>query len=142
MGIKPAGIRKHPNERVFYFVRLWTDRRIWRIEGYAKGTDTENRHRSRAIFGNLFPKACGTSNQFRAIQFTGGESGAIYKIGNAVAAAQQFVFFIWSDPSACKAGSKESRPEAIARTRKVMAGPGRIESGIDSAEEDLQIVVD
>jgi hypothetical protein len=53
--------------------------------------------------------------------------------------AQQLAIFRGMEKPRREAGAMQRGPEAVARTRKVKPRGGRIETGVDAAEEDGEV---
>ena len=75
-------------------------------------------------------------------QLVGTGGGAHHDVGYAETVGEQLLLLERIDQPGGETGKMDSRPEAIAGPREMVARRSGIEAGIDAAEEDPQVVCD
>jgi hypothetical protein len=81
----------------------------------------------------------GTGDQLRTGKIPRTRCGPLDKIRDAVAQIQKLALLVGRKEPLCKARLVEGGPEAIAGISEVVAHGSRVETGVDTAEENLQI---
>src|ERR1043166_2448619 len=138
MGVEPAGIWQHPNQSVAHPFGLRAYPGLRAIKGNPKSADTQNGYRPRSELPDLLLKSPAPGEQLLSAEFVGCGRGPSHEVGNAIAESQQLALFIRPEQAVGEARGEKRRPKPIARSRKMMAGPRRIEARIDAAKHNLK----
>jgi hypothetical protein len=107
-------------------------------EGGTVSAQPDKRYRSRPVTSNLGSKKPSAPRELAGGQLVGGGRSPVHQVGEPVAELEQLAILRWMEEARREARGMERRPEAVAGPGEVTAGGGRVQAGIDAAEEDFQ----
>lgn len=142
MGIQPTGIGQHPAPGAADRFILPSELRIGAIEGSSIRADSENRDDSWSISSHLPLQSPRATTQIIGTQLTGGRGCMGHDIGNPKAQWQKLALVERGKLPIRESRPMQRRPETIAGPRKMVARGGRVQAGIDPAEQNSQIGCD
>src|SRR5215471_9882885 len=136
--VEPAGIGKDPDRRLSDGVRLRTGESPRVPERRSIGADPEHGQHLRTVTDEQLTQSVAAAAQLLRAQLVGPCGGTRRQVGAAEPVARQQSVLVRREQPIGEARAVQRRPEAVARTREVVANSGRVEAGIDAAEEDSQ----
>ena len=140
--VETARVGQHPDERAGQAILLRSKNGAGAIERGSIGADADHRDDAGLIAPYLAFEPLPACSKLIGPELVSGNSGAGDEIGNAAPARQQFLLFPGLEPARRESGSVQGRPEPVAGPRKMVAGGGRVQAGIDAAEQDIESLCD
>jgi len=140
--IEPAGIGQQIDGRRSDLIFLKTHLRLGSLESLSVRDETEHSQISRLVLAHLAANGSSPSSKLLSIDVISRGTGPRNDVGDPVTQRQHLGFVESREQARSEARSEDGRPEQVAGTRKMMSHRGGVQTGIDSAEQDLQIRFD
>ena len=138
-GVQAARTREYPDAGAFEALGLLAERRLWRGECEAIGAHAQESDDAGPVAPYLSLQPLSPIEELGRVEFVSACGGAGDQVGEAVPLFEEEILFPWPEPARREPAGMQRRPEAVAGAREMVASGGRVEAGIDAAEEDLQV---
>src|SRR6186713_2512441 len=138
VGIEAARVRKHPGQRLTGWGVLASDGRLRPTEPDAIGADAEDGHGPWPVADDLGHELASAALELIRGELVGAGRGPRAQVRDPDTETDQRGVFARGEEPRREAGGVHRLPEAIPRAAEVVADRGRVEPGVDAAEEDAQ----
>lgn len=136
--VEAAWVGQHPNWRTAGRELLPADLGARLGERGAVRGHADHRQPARAQPAHLRAERPAARDQLACAEFLGPRGGPRHDVGDAKPELEQLPLLARMQPLASEARLMQRRPEPVARAGEVVAGGGRVQARVDSAEQDAQ----